>query len=84
MSRVRHVVLAREIQQGFLPTEFPIPAQVGYELFAQVAISDNAELRAKAQTALRNLQPAGGGYKGKGEIKVWDKSLWETKPNGGR
>ena len=27
---------------------------------------------------------AGGGYKGKGEIKVWDKSLWETKPNGGR
>jgi eukaryotic-like serine/threonine-protein kinase len=27
---------------------------------------------------------AGGGYKGKGEIKVWDKSVWETRPNGGR
>ena len=27
---------------------------------------------------------AGGGYKGKGEIKIWDASLWETKPNGGR
>jgi len=27
---------------------------------------------------------AAGGYKGKGEIKVWDRSLWETKPNGGR
>ena len=26
----------------------------------------------------------GGGYKGKGEIKVWDKSLWEIRPNGGR
>jgi serine phosphatase RsbU (regulator of sigma subunit) len=28
--------LAREIQQGFLPTEFPIAAEQGYELFAQV------------------------------------------------
>jgi len=27
---------------------------------------------------------AGGGYKSKGEIKIWDSSLWETKPNGGR
>jgi len=27
---------------------------------------------------------AGGGYKGKGEIKIWDSSLWETKPNGER
>ena len=25
-----------------------------------------------------------GGYKGKGEIKIWDSSRWETKPNGGR
>src|SRR5216684_2282594 len=29
--------LAREIQQGFLPTEFPVSAQAGYELFAQVS-----------------------------------------------
>src|SRR5207247_9431815 len=29
--------LARELQQGFLPTGFPIPAQVGYELFARVS-----------------------------------------------
>ena len=27
---------------------------------------------------------AGGGYKGNGEIKIWDSSLWETKQNGGR
>jgi eukaryotic-like serine/threonine-protein kinase len=27
---------------------------------------------------------ASGGYKGNGEIKIWDASLWETKPNGGR
>src|SRR2546423_1699884 len=37
--------------------------QQARELFAQVANSSNADLRAKAQTALRNLQPAGGGYK---------------------
>src|SRR5207245_6609062 len=33
----QELALAREIQQGFLPTEFPIPAQVGYELFARVS-----------------------------------------------
>jgi WD40 repeat protein len=27
---------------------------------------------------------AGGGYKGKGEIKVWDKSLWDNRVDGGR
>lgn len=33
----QELALAREIQQGFLPTEFPEPAQVGYELFARVS-----------------------------------------------
>jgi len=33
----QELALAREIQQGFLPTEFPAPAQVGYELFARVS-----------------------------------------------
>jgi serine phosphatase RsbU (regulator of sigma subunit) len=33
----QELALAREIQQGFLPTEFPVPAQVGYELFARVS-----------------------------------------------
>jgi serine phosphatase RsbU (regulator of sigma subunit)/pSer/pThr/pTyr-binding forkhead associated (FHA) protein len=32
----QEVALAREIQQGFLSTEFPDPAQAGYELFARV------------------------------------------------
>lgn len=32
----QEVALAREIQQGFLPTEFPIPETCGYELFARV------------------------------------------------
>ena len=27
---------------------------------------------------------AAGGYKGKGEIKVWDRSLWDHRANGGR
>jgi sigma-B regulation protein RsbU (phosphoserine phosphatase) len=33
----QELALAREIQQGFLPTEFPEPDQVGYELFARVS-----------------------------------------------
>jgi serine phosphatase RsbU (regulator of sigma subunit) len=33
----QELALAREIQQGFLPAEFPVPAQVGYELFARVS-----------------------------------------------
>jgi serine phosphatase RsbU (regulator of sigma subunit) len=33
----QELALAREIQQGFLPTEFPVPPQVGYELFARVS-----------------------------------------------
>ncbi len=32
----QELALAREIQRGFLPTEFPSPELVGYELFAQV------------------------------------------------
>jgi WD40 repeat protein len=27
---------------------------------------------------------AAGGYKGKGEIKVWDKSLWDDRADGER
>jgi sigma-B regulation protein RsbU (phosphoserine phosphatase) len=33
----QELALAREIQQGFLPTEFPEPDKVGYELFARVS-----------------------------------------------
>jgi serine phosphatase RsbU (regulator of sigma subunit)/pSer/pThr/pTyr-binding forkhead associated (FHA) protein len=33
----QELALAREIQQGFLPTEFPASAKVGYELFARVS-----------------------------------------------
>jgi phosphoserine phosphatase RsbU/P len=32
----QELALAMEIQQGFLPSEFPSPAENGYELFAQV------------------------------------------------
>jgi serine phosphatase RsbU (regulator of sigma subunit)/pSer/pThr/pTyr-binding forkhead associated (FHA) protein len=32
----QELALARDIQRGFLPTEFPLPEQVGYELYAQV------------------------------------------------
>lgn len=32
----QEVKLAREIQQGFLPAEFPAPTTVGYELYARV------------------------------------------------
>jgi serine phosphatase RsbU (regulator of sigma subunit) len=32
----RELALAHDIQQGFLPTEFPQPKDVGYELFARV------------------------------------------------
>jgi serine phosphatase RsbU (regulator of sigma subunit)/pSer/pThr/pTyr-binding forkhead associated (FHA) protein len=32
----QEVALAREIQQGFLTTEFPDPAEAGFELFARV------------------------------------------------
>lgn len=32
----QELALAREIQQGFLPSEFPAPHKVGYELFARV------------------------------------------------
>src|SRR5438067_2457362 len=38
-------------------------AQSNGELCKQYLNEGYAELRAKAQTALRNLQPAGGGYK---------------------
>jgi hypothetical protein len=27
---------------------------------------------------------AGGGYRGKGEIKIWDATLWENPAGGGR
>jgi hypothetical protein len=27
---------------------------------------------------------AAGGYKGKGEIKIWDASLWNNPASGGR
>jgi serine phosphatase RsbU (regulator of sigma subunit) len=32
----QELALARDIQQGFLPSEFPSPADAGYELFARV------------------------------------------------
>lgn len=32
----QELALAREIQQGFLPTDFPPPQKAGYELFARV------------------------------------------------
>jgi serine phosphatase RsbU (regulator of sigma subunit) len=36
-ERVQHeLALARQIQQGFLPTEFPSPGEHGFELFAHV------------------------------------------------
>jgi phosphoserine phosphatase RsbU/P len=36
-ERTRHeIALARDIQQGFLPTDFPRPEQHGFELFAQL------------------------------------------------
>lgn len=32
----QEIALARDIQQGFLPSEFPPPSKFGYELFARV------------------------------------------------